>query len=161
MALSSTALPLGNPSGDGDSTTALVQVLMTFRGKKLLLMSNLNLSWCNPRPLPFIPSLAAGEKSPTPTSIHPSFFQQVAESQVVSPQPYFLPQRRKPIWPLAFFNPMHTFASLMSLATGSSCELGAPHLNWIYPHHVVKGKGPTASHAATWDENPAKRKAPG
>ena len=53
MSRSATSTRFLNPSGDGDSPTALgslVQCLTTLSGKKFFLMSNLNLPWRNWRP---------------------------------------------------------------------------------------------------------------
>jgi len=58
-----------NPSRDGDSPTALgslFQCLTTLSGKKFFLIFNLNLPWCNLRPLLLVLSLVTGEKRPTP-----------------------------------------------------------------------------------------------
>jgi len=53
MFLSTTSRQFLNTSRDGDPTTSwgsLFQCLATLSAKKLFLISNLNLPWCNLRP---------------------------------------------------------------------------------------------------------------
>ena len=73
---STTSTHFLNTSRDGDSTTflgSLFQCLTTLSVKKFFLISNLNLPWCNLRPLPLILSLVTWEKRPTLTSLQPPF----------------------------------------------------------------------------------------
>ena len=70
MYLSATSPHFMNTSRDSDSTTSLgslCQCLATLPEKKFFLISNLNLPWCNIRPLPLILSLVTWEKRPIPS----------------------------------------------------------------------------------------------
>ena len=70
MSLGATYTQLLNNSRNGDSTTplgSLFQYLTTLTDKKLFLVSNLNLPWCNLRPFSLVLSLSHGGKRPTPS----------------------------------------------------------------------------------------------
>ena len=78
MFLSATSTLFLNISRNGDSTmslSSLFQYLTTPSGKKFFIISNLNLSCCNLKPLPFILLLVTWEKRRTPTSFQPPFIE--------------------------------------------------------------------------------------
>ena len=61
------------PGMVGDSTTSLdglFQHTTTLSEKNFFLISNLNLSWCNLRPLLLVLSVVTWKKKPTPTLLH-------------------------------------------------------------------------------------------
>jgi len=69
MTLSATSAQLLTPSRGGESTTSLCslcQCLTTPSEKNFFLITNLNLPWCNSRPLPLIPLLLPGRRSLPP-----------------------------------------------------------------------------------------------
>ena len=92
MSRSATSTCFLNTSRHGDSTTSqnsLFQCLTTLSVKKFFLISNLNLPWCNLRPLPLVLSLVTWVKRPAPASLQAPF------SNKVSPQPPLL-QTKQP-----------------------------------------------------------------
>ena len=64
---------------------------------KFLLVSDLNLPWCNLRPLPLVPLLVTWEKRQTPTCLQPSF-RQLYRAVRSPPQPPLL-QTKQPQLP--------------------------------------------------------------
>ncbi|KAK4830944.1 hypothetical protein QYF61_014403 [Mycteria americana] len=81
---------------DGDSTTSLgslFQCFTTLSLKKLFLILNLNLPWCNLRPFLLVLLLVSGRRDR-----HPPRYNLLSESDKVSPQPPFL-QAKQPQLP--------------------------------------------------------------
>ena len=107
-----------NTSNDGDSTTSLgslCQCLTIFSVKTFFLISNLNLPWCNLRPLALILSPVTSENRPTPLTA--VTFQVFEDSNKVSPQPSF-PQTKQP----QFLQPVLVGHILQALHVFCSCN---------------------------------------
>ena len=129
MSRSATSTRFLNPSRDGDSTTALgslVQCLATLAVKTFFLISNLNLPWCNLRPLPLFLLLVTWEKRPTP-HLTTTSFQGAVESDKVSPQPPLL-QTEQPQLP----QPL-----LSRLVLQTPPQPRCPSLDTLQPLHVL------------------------
>ena len=98
MSWSTTSTYFLNTSREGDSTTSLgnlFQCLITLSVQKFFLISNLNLPWCNLRPLPLIASYLGEE---TNTHLTTPSCQVVVASNEVPPQPPLL-QTKQPQLP--------------------------------------------------------------
>ncbi|KAK4810582.1 hypothetical protein QYF61_007319 [Mycteria americana] len=118
MSLSTSSKRPLNTSRDGDSTASpgsLFQCLTTLSVNKFFLMSNLNLPWCNLRPLPLVLSLVTWEKRPTPTSLQPPFRSLLNNPRALSRSPSALCSR-----------PFTSFVALLWTRS-----MGGPTLNTV------------------------------
>ena len=93
MSLITTSTCVLNISGDGDSTTSLgrmFQCLTTLSQNKFILISNLNLSWCNFRPYPLFLPLVTWEGKEFDCHIATISFQEIVENYKISSDPPLL-----------------------------------------------------------------------
>ena len=98
----STSKPFLYASRDSDSITPMgspFQHLTTF-SEDFILISNLNISWCNVRAFPLVLSLVTQEKKLCPP--HTTSFQEVIEKYRVSPEPPLL-QKKQSQFPQPLF----------------------------------------------------------